>query len=64
MLLGPEVPPVILQRILPQRESRDPTMICGRALLRAASRYSGSRISTSTMSPRRFGPSLSNRSVR
>ncbi len=64
MDLGPDVPPVILQRILPHLESFLPTMIFGRALLLAAMRYSGSPIRTSTISPSVLGSLLSNRRVR
>ena len=53
--LGPEVPPVILHMILPQRESLDPTITVGMQFLFAAATYSGSPIRTSTMSPRVLG---------
>lgn len=52
MSFGPEVPPVILQRTLPHLDSLVPTITAGLALDLAASRYSGSAIRTSTMSPR------------
>lgn len=51
MSLGPDVPPVILHRTLPQRESLLPTMTLGTQLRLAASTYSGSPINVSTMSP-------------
>ena len=52
---GPDVPPVILHMILPQRESLEPTMTVGTQFLLAAATYSGSPIRTSTMSPRVLG---------
>ena len=64
MDLGPDVPPVILHITLPHLESLDPTIILGRALDFAASRYSGSPIRASTMSPSLSGSFSSNRSVR
>ncbi len=63
MSFGPDVPPVILQNMRPQRESRDPTIMRGPALHLAASRNSGSPISASTTSPRRLGSVLPNRSA-
>lgn len=64
IVFGPEVPPVILHSMRPQRESLRPTMIWGRALLLAASLYSGSPMRTSTMSLSLFGSLAANSSVR
>lgn len=51
ILSGADVPPVILATISPQRLSLFPTRMRGGSLSFAKSRYSGSFIRVSTMSP-------------
>ena len=64
MSLGADVPPFILQTILPQRAVLDPTAMFGGLLHFAASLNSGSLYRESTRSPRVRGSSLSKKSVR
>ena len=64
MSLGAEVPPFILQTILPQRLFLVPTAIVGGLLHLAATLNSGSLYRESRRSPRVLGSSLSKCSVR